>query len=72
MSLMTLSQPVSFSDKDRHRVRLVIVLAAIDNETHLKALSQLTTLLSERANVEKIINTDSKEEVTDLITKYSK
>ncbi|MCY8234561.1 BglG family transcription antiterminator [Priestia endophytica] len=72
MSLMTLSKPVSFSDKDRHRVQLVIVLAAIDNETHLKALSQLTTLLSERENVEKMINTDSKEEVIDLITKYSK
>jgi mannitol/fructose-specific phosphotransferase system IIA component (Ntr-type) len=45
MSLLKLDEPVDFApDKP---VRLIIVLAAADSESHLRALVQLTKLLSE-------------------------
>ncbi|WP_085506023.1 BglG family transcription antiterminator [Thalassobacillus devorans] len=71
MSLLKLEEPVGFSEQEKHQANLVIVLAAIDNETHLKALSQLTTMLSEDGNIDKILNSQDKNEITDLIETYS-
>ncbi|WP_099159655.1 BglG family transcription antiterminator [Virgibacillus ndiopensis] len=70
MSLLRLKDPVHFSDKEKHRVRLIIVLAAIDNQTHLKALSQLTEMLSNEENVQHLIDSTSRKEVLDLINKF--
>ncbi|MBX0358071.1 BglG family transcription antiterminator [Halobacillus sp. Nhm2S1] len=67
MSLLRLKDPVYFSDKDKHRAQLVIVLAAIDNQTHLKALAQLTELLSDDSQVERLIEADHSDQVIDLI-----
>ncbi|MFD2044759.1 BglG family transcription antiterminator [Ornithinibacillus salinisoli] len=67
MSFLKLDEPVYFSDKEKHRVQLIIVLAAIDNETHLKALSQLTELLSNETNVKRLIDSNKTEEVLEII-----
>ncbi|MEC3883219.1 BglG family transcription antiterminator [Halobacillus sp. HZG1] len=67
MSLLRLKDSVYFSDKEKHRAQLVIVLAAIDNETHLKALAQLTELLSDEKHVERLISAEETEQVIDLI-----
>lgn len=71
MSLLRLEHCVSFSDKDIHDVQLVIVLAAIDGEAHLKAVSQLTTMLSDQAVKEKLLAAGSKENIYDLVKAYS-
>ncbi|WCK55037.1 BglG family transcription antiterminator [Aneurinibacillus sp. Ricciae_BoGa-3] len=71
MSLLCLENPVAFSDDPKHQVHLVIVLAAIDNETHLKALSQLSALLGNEDNINKILNTKSKNQILTLINQYS-
>ncbi|WP_091610410.1 BglG family transcription antiterminator [Marinococcus luteus] len=71
MSLLHLQQPVHFSEEAKHQASVVIVLAAIDNETHLKALSQLTELLSEPEAKEKLLNASSKEEIMQLVKTYS-
>ncbi|MFC3526159.1 PTS sugar transporter subunit IIA [Marinococcus halophilus] len=71
MSLLHLQQPVQFSEEAKHQASVVIVLAAIDNETHLKALSQLTELLSEPEAKEKLLNASSKEEIMQLVKTYS-
>ncbi|MHA7136739.1 BglG family transcription antiterminator [Rossellomorea arthrocnemi] len=67
MSFLRLEEPVYFSEKEKHRAQLIIVLAAIDNQTHLKALAQLTELLSNEDNVEKLISASDRQTVIELI-----
>lgn len=56
MSLLKLNEPVSFSPGDANKdAQLVFVLAAVDNESHLKALSQLTELLEEESRIDKML-----------------
>ncbi|UTL72285.1 BglG family transcription antiterminator [Bacillus halotolerans] len=71
MTFLRLNQAVSFSDRPEHSVQLIIVLAAIDNDTHLKALSQLTNMLGEPENIQLLINAQSAEDVLPMIQKYS-
>ncbi|WP_270179764.1 BglG family transcription antiterminator [Alkalihalobacillus sp. CinArs1] len=71
MSLLRLDKTVPFSDKDKHQVKLLIVLAAVDNETHLKALAQLSDLLSEQENLDIIYNSTEKDDIIKLVSKYS-
>ncbi|WP_188455795.1 BglG family transcription antiterminator [Virgibacillus oceani] len=70
MSLLRLKESVNFSDEEKHRAQLIIVLAAIDNQTHLKALSQLTEMLSDEENVQRLIDSANTDEVLDLINNY--
>ena len=60
-----------FSEKQEHTVNLIIVLAAIDNETHLKALAQLSEMLSEPTNIEMLMHSNSKDKMLEMIAKYS-
>ncbi len=71
MSLLQLKESVSFSEKQEHAVNLIIVLVAIDNETHLKALAQLSDMLSQPENVDLLIRSNSKEQMLEMIAKYS-
>ncbi len=71
MSFLKIKNGCLFSEKEEHRVYVLIVLAAIDNETHLKALSQLTKLLSDKENMRVLFSTDSVDEVLTLIEAYS-
>ena len=71
MSLLLLQQGVAFSEKGEERVQIIIILAATDNETHLKALAQLSTLLMEEENIEKMVNYTSRAEILDMIAQYS-
>ncbi|WP_347862859.1 PTS sugar transporter subunit IIA [Salimicrobium sp. PL1-032A] len=48
----------------------MFVLAAIDNNTHLKALAQLTEILSEEHNIERLANTDQAQEVIDMMKEH--
>ncbi|MFG6115671.1 BglG family transcription antiterminator [Halobacillus sp. MO56] len=69
MSFLRLKDPVYFSDKEKHRAQLVIILAAIDNQTHLKALAQLTEMLSNDENVEQLIAASEPEHVIEIVNK---
>lgn len=69
MSVLKLEQPVQFPGNKP--VRLFFVLAAIDQTTHLKALAQLTELLSNSADVAHILAAQSTEDVLTIINKYS-
>ena len=71
MSLLRLDKAVPFSEKEKHQVKLLIVLAAVDQETHLEALAQLSELLSEEENLATIYGATDKEEIINLVKKYS-
>jgi mannitol operon transcriptional antiterminator len=67
MSLLRLKNPVSFSPKEEHNVNIILTLAPIDSETHLKALSQLSDIMSSTANIQRIIQSKTKKEVRQVI-----
>jgi len=71
MSFLKINNGCFFSEKEEHCVYLLIVLAAIDNETHLKALSQLAKLLSNKKNMNLLLSSDSVDDVFALIQQYS-
>ncbi|MCS0788604.1 BglG family transcription antiterminator [Cytobacillus firmus] len=71
MSFLQLKESCAFSEKPEHQVRLFFVLAAIDNETHLKALSQLSKMLSDSDNLEKLQNAEKAADVLEIINQYS-
>ncbi|MFC0470950.1 BglG family transcription antiterminator [Halalkalibacter kiskunsagensis] len=69
MSLLKLDKAVDFApDKP---VRLIIVLAAADSESHLRALVQLTQMLGEPSNIEDILQSPDKSVLLDYIQRYS-
>lgn len=70
MSLITLDPPVSFGHEVNDPVKLVVTLAAADNESHLKALSQLMELFMNPEDLSGIIKATNKEEVINVIRKY--
>lgn len=72
MSLITLKKPVKFGNELNDPVKLVITLAAADNETHLKALSQLMELLMDAKNLKRIMQSNNKDEIIEIINKHSK
>lgn len=67
MSLLKLTEPVSLLGDDAHKIDLFITLAAIDNETHLKALSQLTQILSDSEKLERLKSATTKAEVFEVL-----
>lgn len=71
MSFLKLSQPVYFLNDEKYPVRLLFCIAAIDNTTHLKALSQLTKLLSDKNNIELLKNANSTDTIVKLFRDYS-
>lgn len=72
MSLLHLTQPVEFVEGNEDTsANIIIVLAAVDNKTHLKALRQLTELLGDDENIAEMIHATSVDEMTQLIEKYS-
>jgi len=71
MSLLILKEGIAFSADGEERVQVIIILAAIDNETHLKALTQLTGLLMEEENINNMINAANIQEILAIIEQYS-
>ncbi|KKI90881.1 hypothetical protein WQ54_18310 [Bacillus sp. SA1-12] len=71
MSLLCLEKGVNFSASTRHHVNLIVVLAAIDGESHLKALSQLTKLLTDQTCMDQIIKAQSAEIILKTIVAHS-
>jgi len=71
MSLVTLKTPVPFGSKTNDPVKLILTLAAIDNESHMKALVQIMELFMNSEDLEKVKNCTNKEELLEIIKKYS-
>lgn len=67
LSLLCLEKSVSFSETTRHDVNIIVVLAAIDGETHLKALSQLNKLFSDQRLINKMIKAQSVEKIGNIL-----
>lgn len=71
MSLVTLDQPVAFGYEEYDPVRIVITLAAVDQEQHLAALAQLFRILKNKECFERIAKATSRSEVARLVADHS-
>jgi mannitol/fructose-specific phosphotransferase system IIA component (Ntr-type) len=71
MSLITLKEGINFGNETNDPVKLIITFGAVDNESHLKALSQLMELFMNNKDINKIISSTTKDDVLDIIHKYS-
>lgn len=71
MSLITLKNPVEFGNEVNDPVRLVVCFGAIDNSTHLKALSQLMSLFMDNECLKNLFNAKSVESILAIIDKFS-
>ncbi len=70
MTLLILDEPVFFSDKKDRPVRIVVTLAAPDNEKHLLALQQLSGLLMNDLDI--LLNVKDSKVILNLVKKHSK
>ncbi|WP_152657561.1 BglG family transcription antiterminator [Oceanobacillus sp. CFH 90083] len=68
MSMLHLDEPVDILGKP---ATIIVILASKDNEQHLKALSQLTKLFSNKEAKKEIIATRDKQVIMDWIQRYS-
>lgn len=68
MSLLHLDQPIALLDAD-HPIQLIFVLAAIDDRAHLKALSELATMLGDNQRLQALIAAQNATEIEDIILK---
>lgn len=67
MSMLVLENPIYLLDDPKQEIYLLICIAAIDNETHLKALSHLTTILRDKENVNALITSRSYQDIKEII-----
>src|SRR5699024_12873386 len=64
MSMLLLKNPVDLLGKP---VKMFIVLATVDNEQHLKALTQLTKLFSDKEIVRKVMQADQESTLINIM-----
>ncbi|MDM8214123.1 PTS sugar transporter subunit IIA [Enterococcus hirae] len=69
MTLLKTSKPVLLLDDEKHPITIFICLAAVDNETHLRALASLTKILSDKEKLHALLKAESKEEIYQIIQK---
>lgn len=65
LSLLTLAEPIEFGHGSNDPVNLVFALAAIDHDSHLGLLAELSEFLTETSNVNFLLNARSADEILD-------
>lgn len=68
MSLLKLEKPVRYND---YHINIIITIAAIDKQQHLRGLMQLMKFAGCKEDTIKITNSQSIEEIHEVLTKYS-
>jgi len=69
MSLITLEKGINFGHEKNDPVNLVIALAAKDNKSHISSLAELMDVLGNQELLNKILSSDSSEEIYELLNK---
>lgn len=69
MSLLRLEEGVQFAEN--HSIHLVVIIAAVDKQQHLKALLQLTELARSERDRKTIIDAKTEKEIYTILKDYS-
>ena len=67
LSLITLAEPVEFGNKNNDPVQIAFAFGTIDNDKHVKTISELSVVLMEESAVDKIAAMGSAEEILKYI-----
>lgn len=67
MSMLVLDNPIFLADDPAHEIKLLICISAIDNASHLKALSHLTKLLRKDEYIQALLESKQFEEIKTII-----
>jgi PTS system ascorbate-specific IIA component len=70
ISIVTLRQPVAFGHPQNDPVRLVVGLAALDEEAHVTALSTLAEFLADPARLEALIAAETPDQVRHMVARF--
>ncbi|NRN27070.1 PTS sugar transporter subunit IIA [Photorhabdus heterorhabditis] len=70
LALTVISQGVEFGSEGNDPVKLLIVLAAIDNASHIEVISQLAALFDNQQDTKLLMGAKSKEEIISVIDRY--
>ncbi|MDU5335185.1 BglG family transcription antiterminator [Enterococcus sp.] len=70
ISIATLKTPVVFGNKENDPVKYIFGLSALDNQTHLTAMSELAELLDEEAFYQVLDSAENPEEIIEFITNF--
>lgn len=71
ISILTLDKPLNFGNEQNDPVKLVVTLAAKDNENHLELLSSLMEMFMNAEDLNGILEADNQNEVYKIIQKYN-
>ena len=66
MSLVTLAEPIVFGNEANDPVQLVFGLCAIDHDSHIEMLAELSNLLSDNDAVNILLNAGDTEQIRSL------
>lgn len=72
MGIAVLKHPVNFGNEANDPVRVVMCMGALDNQEHMKEMSDLINLFSDETAVEQICSAESRHEVINILRKYSR
>jgi PTS system ascorbate-specific IIA component len=67
LSLVTLAEPITFGNDANDPVKLVFGLCAVDHDSHLDLLAELSALLSDNETVNILLNAVDSEQIRELI-----
>ncbi|HBG56273.1 MAG TPA: PTS sugar transporter, partial [Ruminococcaceae bacterium] len=70
MSLLRLKRPVPFGSAEFDPVEFVCCLSAVDSDSHLKAFFDLVNLLRMEPFKQKLHDSETPEEVNEIIRRY--
>lgn len=69
ISIITLDKGIDFGHEKNDPVKLVIALAAVDNQAHIQTLAKLMEVLGEADTLKRIISSKSPQELYKCISK---
>ncbi|AJI94722.1 phosphotransferase enzyme II, A component [Yersinia ruckeri] len=70
LALTVISSGVSFNAEENDPVKLLIVLAATDSNSHIEAISQLAQLFDNENDVNSILNAKTTQDILSVIARY--
>ena len=70
LALTVITEGVTFNAEGNDPVKLLIVLAATDSNSHIEAISQLAQLFDNDKDVQTLLNAQTPQEIQSVIARY--
>jgi len=70
MALTVITEGVTFNSEGNDPVKLLIVLAATDSNSHIEAISQLAQLFDTENDVQALLDAKTQQEILSVIARY--